>query len=232
MKKQLYKLFPVIPRVNLVIGQSLYARKLKLNKQSTINNLSALRDIYVNVGCGDLGLDGWINIDYSNYANVTHTFDCRKSLPLADNSAKAIYTEHFFEHLDYITEVPYFLEHCYRSLQKDGILRIIVPDAERYLTGYVEPGWDYLKALRPLDDDHNDTLMGYHYDTKMQLINEVFRQGTEHKFAWDYETMKFCLNKAGFTKVFKMGYNQTNDAKLAIDQAVREPESLYVEAIK
>jgi len=233
MKSRLYKVFPVIPRFNLFIGQSIYAIKVKLNRQTTINTLSTLKNIYANIGSGDAGLaEGWINLDFGDYPMVTHTFDCKKSLPFANDSAKAIYTEHFFEHLDYFTEVPYFLEHCYRSLQKGGVLRIIVPDAERYLIGYVQEGWDYLKKMRPLDDDLNDTLIGHQYETKMQLINEVFRQSGEHKFAWDFETMKVSLIKAGFTDIYKMSYNQSNDLRLVIDQAVRQSESLYVEAIK
>ncbi|MEO8948608.1 MAG: methyltransferase domain-containing protein [Mucilaginibacter sp.] len=234
MKKKLYRLLPFIPKVNLFIGQTFYAFNIKLTRPSVIKKLVNVNGAYANIGCGDAGILApyWINIDLGKYPTVTHTFDCRKELPFADNTLKGIYTEHFFEHLDYTNEAQYFLQHCYRSLQKDGILRIIVPDAERYLIGYVKDGWDYLKQLRPLDDDLNDMLMGIHYETKMQLVNEVFRQGKEHKFAWDFETMKLCLEKAGFTKVYKMSYNTSNDTMMQIDQKVRQPESLYVEAKK
>ncbi|MES2278851.1 MAG: methyltransferase domain-containing protein [Bacteroidota bacterium] len=232
MKKQLYKLFPFIPKVNFWIGLKMYAAKVKWNRNNVKKALTDTRDFYANIGCGSLGLDNWINIDWSAYQNVTYTFDCRVALPFADNSAKGLFTEHFFEHIDYVTDVPPFLQHCYRSLQKDGVLRIIVPDAEKYLFGYVQDGWDYLKQTRPLDDNLNDALMGIKYETKMQLVNEVFRQGGEHKYAWDFETMKLCLNKAGFTNVYKMAYLQSNDPHLKIDQAMRQYESLYVEAIK
>jgi predicted SAM-dependent methyltransferase len=218
----------------LFIGQRLYAINIKLNRQTVIKKLRHVKDVYANVGCGDVGIiaSDWINIDYMNCPTVTHSFNCLKELPFADNSLKGIYTEHFFEHLDYVSEVPYFLQHCFRSLQKGGILRIVVPDAERYLIGYVKDGWDYLKQLRPLDDNLNDLLMGCQYETKMQLVNEVFRQGKEHKFAWDFETMKICLEKIGFKEVYKMSYNNSNDKRLQIDQLSRQPESLYVEAKK
>ena len=196
-------------------------------------NLADKTNIYANIGCGDAGLAyDWINVDYGAYNNVKYTFDCRKNLPFADNSAKGLYTEHFFEHLDYFKEVPYFLKSCYRVLQKDGVLRIIIPDAERYLFAYCQEDWNALKKIRPLDDDLKDILMGIQYQTKMQLINEVFRQGGDHKYAWDYETLKVILSNAGFTNIHKMSYLKSNDPKLEIDQSVREPESLYVEAIK
>ncbi|RYU91622.1 hypothetical protein EWM62_06695 [Mucilaginibacter terrigena] len=233
LKTKIHKLFPAIPKTNLAIGQKLYALKIKRNEGNVIQALSSQTDIYGNIGCGGVGLPtGWVNIDFSIYENVTYGFDCRKNLPFADNSAKGLYTEHFFEHLDYFTEVPYFLASCYRSLQKGGVLRIVVPDAEKYLRGYCTDNWDELKRTRPLNNDLYDEGMGIKFETKMQLVNEVFRQGGDHKYAWDYETLKLSLLKAGFNLTHKMSYMQSNDAKLQIDQANREPESLYVEAIK
>lgn len=233
VKAGLYKLFPFIPKINLAIGQKLYRFKVKLNAPNVIKALNSQNDIYGNIGCGGSGLAaGWINIDFGVYQNVTYAFDCKKNLPFADHSARGLYTEHFFEHLDYFTEVPYFLASCYRSLQKGGVLRIVIPDAEKYLRGYCTDGWDALKQTRPLDDGLNDLLMGVKYETKMQLVNEVFRQGGEHKYAWDYETLKLSLLRAGFSVTHKMSYMRSNDPALQIDQLVRKPESLYVEAIK
>jgi len=233
LKKTIYKLCPVIPKTNLAIGQKLYELKVNRNRTSVIKTLSKQTAIYGNIGCGDVGLaNGWVNIDFSVYPNVSYAFDCRKNLPFADNSAKGLYTEHFFEHLDYVTEAPFFLASCYRSLQKDGVLRIVVPDAEKYLRGYCVEGWDMLKQTRPLDDNLTDGLMAITYQTKMQLINEVFRQGGEHKYAWDLETLEVSLKKAGFTKIYKMSYQHSNDPFMEIDQAMRQYESLYVEAIK
>ena len=217
----------------MFIGTKIYFLKVRLNEKNVVNKLCALKNIYTNVGCGDAGLsEGWINVDMGEYKNVHYAFDCRKKLPFSDNSVKGVFTEHFFEHLDYDTEVPYFLRDCYRVMQQHGVLRIIVPDAEKYLRGYCEQGWDYLKATRPLDDNLKDLLMGVRYQTKMQLINEVFRQGGSHKYAWDFETMKLILLNAGFTNVQKMSYLKSNDSTLEIDQEIRKPESLYVDAIK
>jgi len=229
----LYKRFPFIAATNLFIGRKIHAIKVKQSEKSVRDSFINKTNLYANVGSGGAGLaNNWINIDYNQYENINCVFDCRKDIPFADNTVKGVYTEHFFEHLDYTKEVPYFLRNCYRVLQKNGVLRIIVPDAEKYLSGYCSDGWDELKKTRPLDDDLNDTLMGGKYRTKMQLINEVFRQSGEHKYAWDFETMQLSLADAGFTKIYKMSYGKSHDKKLEIDQLVRHPESLYVEAIK
>jgi predicted SAM-dependent methyltransferase len=233
IKQKIYQLLPFIPKTNLLISQTLHPIKVKLNKGNVKAQLSNKTAIYANIACGSVGLPGdWINIDYGQHKNVNHVFDCRKSVPFADNTVKGMFCEHFFEHLDYFNEVPYFLASCYHSLQNGGVLRIVVPDAEKYMIGYCTEGWDYLKKVRPLNENLIDGLMGMQYQTKMQLINEVFRQSGQHKYAWDYETMKLALENAGFSKIYKMDYLKSNDSKLEIDQLIRKPESLYVEAIK
>lgn len=233
MKKEIYKLLPFVPRINFFIGVKLRRFIIQMKKHTIIKELATQKSFYANIGCGNLGLEtGWINLDYGKYEHVTYLYDCRKQLPFADYSAKGLFTEHFFEHLDYYEEVPYFLKSCFNALQIDGTLRIIIPDAEKYLIGYCYPNWKLLKETRPLNDELEDQLMGIKYATKMQLINEVFRQGGQHKYAWDFETIKLALQLAGFRKIYKMAYKKTNDENLSIDQLIRQPESLYVEAIK
>ena len=233
IKQRVYKVLPLIPKMNLAIGLQIVHWKIKSQEKNVKSKLRTQNNIYANIGCGPYGLsNGWINVDYEKLENVTYVFDCRKNLPFADNSVKGLFCEHFFEHLDYFNDVPYFLASCFRSLQPGGALRIIVPDAEKYLFGYCENGWDSLKKTRPLDDDLRDIMMGHKYETKMQLINEVFRQGNEHKFAWDYETVELVLKQAGFSKISRMEFGISNDPKLVIDRLIRKSESLYVEAIK
>jgi len=233
LKQRVYKILPFIPKINLAIGVKIHNATVKLNEETTKKRLSTHSNIYANIGCGSAGLaEDWINVDYSKYENVNCIFDCRKKLPFANQTVKGLYTEHFFEHLDYINEVPEFLANCYRVLQNGGVLRIVVPDAGRYLEGYCSEGWDLLKKIRPLDDQLVDSLMGIRYETKIQLINEVFRQGGEHKYAWDFDTMALMLRKEGFQNIQKMSYRKSNDELMAIDQPERRPESLYVEAIK
>lgn len=233
IKKAIYKRFPFIPKFNLALGRELYSLKIKNNRTSTIKSLKDRSSIYANIGSGGAGLsEGWINIDYGQYENVHYYFDCRKDLPFSNDSVKGLFTEHFLEHLDFIEEIPKFLLDAYRVLQPGGCIRIIVPDAEKYLRAYCSEGWDLLKQTRPLDNNLYDLLMGKKYDTKMELINEVFRQGGQHKYAWDYDTMKLVLKRAGFNKISKKAYMESNDKNLEIDLEIRQYESLYVEAVK
>ena len=200
-----------------------------------------LTNQFVNLGCGrsaqlgtsnDSSESKWINIDAFPAPGVDCLFDCRKQLPFADNTAKGIYTEHFFEHIDYTEEVPHFLSECHRVLQKSGVLRIVVPDAEKYVRAYCDVGWDAVSQVRGLSDDHFDHYVDSHYNTKMELLNEVFRQAFEHKFAYDFETLEFLLLKYGFSRIVHQDYGRSLLEELAIDQERRKSESLYVEAVK
>ena len=60
----------------------------------------------------------------------------------------------------------------------------------------------------------------------------VFRQGQQHKFAYNFATMEFLIKKCGFTKVSKLEYGKSQVPELCIDNVIRATESLYVEAVK
>src|SRR5712671_248416 len=96
-------------------------------------------------------------------------------------------SEHFFEHLDVETEARAFLLDCLRSLQSQGVMRLVMPDAGTYLRAYSGP-WEVLAEMRPLArmaDGWRDNRLGWIYQTKMQFINAIFRQRAEHKYAYD-----------------------------------------------
>ncbi len=229
----LKRLEGVIPQhVYLPFVDELYAALLRENRQNIFQKYRVAKDLLVNIGSGATGKPGWVNVDLFAAPGVNCVYDCRRSLPFANNSVQGIFTEHFFEHIDYVEEVPDFLAECYRVLQPGGVLRIIVPDIEKYLKAYCQPGWEALSKVRPLDCDRTDFYFHHKYNTKIELINFVFRQGYEHKYAYDFATLEFLLYKYGFSKVQKQEFGKSMMDKLCLDQQIRASESLYVEAVK
>ena len=190
------------------------------------------KDLLVNIGPGDSGKIGWVNIDAFKTKSVNCVYDARKRLPFSDNSVKCIFSEHFVEHLDYNEEVPYFIAECYRVLKKGGVLRITVPDAEKYIRAYMKGGWDELVEIRQLGDQLRDQCFGFKFNTRMELINFVFRQWSEHKFAYDFETLEFVLNQGGFTEVKRQEFGKSVMPEFCLEKAGRASESFYIEAIK
>jgi predicted SAM-dependent methyltransferase len=176
----------------------------------------------VNVGAGPYGRPDWVNIDGWRQPGVTVVHDCRRSLPLPDRSARGILCEHFLEHIDYGEELPAFLSECRRVLMPQGVLRIIVPDAELYLRAYTQPGWEEMHRIH-----------GNSHATKMEAVNQAFRGGGWfHKYAYDYETLERALEDAGFPTVRRSEFGTSALPELAIDRPEHAKESLYVEAIK
>jgi predicted SAM-dependent methyltransferase len=213
------------------LGFELRMLALRARSRRTYRQYAQQTDLLVNIGAGDRGKPGWVNLDGYAATNVNCRFDARRRLPFADGAVRGIFSEHSFEHLDYVEEVPGFLRECFRVLKPTGVMRIIVPDAEKYLRAYARGGWDELAVIRPLYDDRRDHYFHFRYNTPMELVNVVFRQWQEHKFAYDFETLAFVLQRAGF-KVIRQEYARSVDPTLCIDFDQRASESLYVDAIK
>jgi len=186
----------------------------------------------VNVGCGDSPLADWTNVDVYSAPNIFY-WDCRRSLPFDDQSVDIIFAEHVYEHFDHPLETGPFLAECRRCLRPAGVLRIIVPDAGRYLSLFSQ-GLDAFVPVRPLSvsgDGFRDHCLGTKYETPMELINVVFRQGHEHKFAYDAETLRLYLHRAGFRESLQQQFGISRWAEVPPDKPERASESLYVEGI-
>jgi len=227
--------FPSIPRhaYHPFLSEVRVAfRRLASRPASVRRHYRDRRDLLVNIGCGACGKAGWVNVDFFDNPAVNCVYDCRKGLPFSDGAVRGIFTEHFVEHLDYVEEIPLFLSECHRVLQPGGVVRIIVPDAEKYLRAYCTEGWDEMIKVRPLRPDHSDCHFGSKFNTKMEVLHVMFRQYFEHKFGYDFSTLQFVLQRYGFAQVQKQSVGKSRMPELCIDNPDRAPESLYVEAIK
>jgi predicted SAM-dependent methyltransferase len=216
-----------------LLKHELHMTRVRLGARGAARAQAGGTDLLVNIGAGGDGREGWVNMDAFESRNVNCVYDVRKQLPFADGVVRGIFCEHFFEHLDYVEEVPYFLSECLRVMKPGGVLRIVVPDAERYIMAYAKGGWGELSSIRSLTEGRKDPwLHGTEYNTRMELINLVFRQGNEHKFAYDYETLAFVLERYGCVQVARRGFGESRLPEICIDKKERAPESLYVEGVK
>jgi predicted SAM-dependent methyltransferase len=176
--------------------------------------------VRLNLGSGYHPKPGWINVDLlAPQADLR--LDLREPLPFADNSVAAIYSEHFFEHLNYAqladsmawhleaaqepSEALTFLRECKRVLQPGGMLDIVVPDVEGILQEYVG------RREKPFPGSR---WWGPAWcDTPLHCVNYVFRQGSEHKYAYDAETLEQILDRTGFVDVRRRPFDPTIDAE-------------------
>lgn len=196
-------------------------------RRANIKKLKNQRNLLVNIGCGPFGKANWINLDLFQAQNVTLTVDCRTRLPLGTASCSGIHVEHYLEHLDPVEERPYFLKECYRCLQPDGVLRVIVPDAALYIRAYLEPGWNMLNEIGCSSEKPQDM-----FKCKIDALNHVFIQGWEHYGGIDAELLTLALTTAGFPVVNQCIWRSGEFPNGCIDREQHRPYSLYFEAVK
>lgn len=195
-------------------------------RRRRLRRLAKTKGALVNVACGPFVLPGFVNLDlHASHPDVVE-YDCRWSLPFGDATVSGIRAEHFVEHLEPRQELPVFLAHCHRVLETDGVLRLVVPDAERFLLAYCRGGTDAFHELgvpSPFPED---------LPTRMDIVNHTFHQWHEHRWGYDFETLEHRLNRAGFSRVERMEFGGSLNPYLAADREEHEPYSLYVDAVK
>ena len=194
--------------------------------------LARVRPLRLNLGSGFRPRAGWINVDLSQGSDLA--LDLREKLPFDNSTVDAIYSEHFFEHLSYPnlddstawrletpggpSEALTFLRECWRVLAPGGMLDLVVPDTEGMLELYI----GRRQTPFPLH-----TWWGPKWcDTPLHCVNYLFRQGREHKYAYDEETLTRVLESVGFVDVRRRPFDPARDAD---NHAIG---SLCMEAIK
>jgi predicted SAM-dependent methyltransferase len=206
----------------LQVGQELRLQRLHRSSVKRARRLvTAGSSLRLNLGSGfrPRQAPGWINVDLSHDADLQ--LDLREPLPFPDDSVAEIYTEHFVEHLNYPnqdestswqveapgrpSEVLSFLRECRRVLKPGGVFDVVVPDAECIVLEYAarrEHPFPWAQWWGPK-----------WCDTPMHVVNYVFRQGCEHKYAYDEDTLRAVLRAAGFEDVRRRPFNPGTDAE-------------------
>lgn len=205
-------------------------------QKTSQRELRRLKSLYprimLNLGCGPNSADEWINLDMAKNNNNIF-WSGADGLPFEDGTVDVIFMEHMFEHLKFDEEAMPLLRECRRCLRVGGILRIIVPDAGRYIRLFGGE-WEPLAEMRPLEKAEKgwrDVWLKEVYITQMQLINAIFHQRGQHKYAYDAETLILAVKNAGFNEVKEKSYGDSAIPVSVPERKDRAPESLYVEAI-
>ena len=105
-----------------------------------------------------------------------------------------------------------------RLLQDVGVFDVGVPDTEWAILAHGNPDHDYWR--------HAPTWHPQDCQTQMDHINYNFRQGQQHKYAWDEQTLKAVLQRAGFEFVTRRPFDAT------LDTESRRIGTPYLRAIK
>jgi len=145
--------------------------------------------IRLNLGCGDLLMKGWVNVDlYCELADVKS--DVRK-LPFPDEYADEIYSSHVIEHFHF-KEAFEVLREWNRVLKPGGKITLETPDLYLSCKKFVESDNDYRVAnLYP------------------HFFSEAWRgPGFYHLFLYTEEQLRWTLGVCGFKNMNRIRANR------------------------
>ena len=139
----------------------------------------------LNVGCGRMVLDGWVNVDVQASPKAPRPPDYLadiRSLPFEDRSADVLMAIHVVEHF-YRWEVQSLLIEWWRVLKDGGILILELPNLEAACRNVLENKGDQM-GMWPLygDPSHKDPYMC-------------------HRWGWTPATLTKELEAVGFRKI-------------------------------
>ncbi len=182
---------------------------------------------YLNLGCGDNYIEGYINADFfcrfkfwkKDIRKLEWQLDLRYPLQCNDEVFDGIFTEHTLEHLS-PNDSKKLLGELYRILKQDAIVRITIPDIEKYIKFYNK---EY--------DGYDSESFQKIYKTGCSAIQNI-TQNYLHFSVWDFEELKRYLEEVGFKDIVKQDFGITQNKKLNLDLNDRAWETLYVEAKK
>jgi predicted SAM-dependent methyltransferase len=181
---------------------------------------------FLNLGCGPNDVPGMVNADFfgsirwwRNQRKLEWNLDLRYPLNCEDCVFDGVFSEHVLEHL-YVDEVSALLPELFRVMKNGAVMRISVPDLEKYVAFY----------LGTLEEEDCSSFKDM-FNSGASAIRNI-TQNYLHRSVWDFEELKLFLEKAGFTEIERRRYRESADVKLCLDQETRAWESLYVEARK
>jgi predicted SAM-dependent methyltransferase len=197
------------------IKQWMTTAVLPVERMRARRRLASQAPCLLHLGCADNYIDGWLNIDlFRPGRRLDLRWDLRRPLPFPDGAVDAIFTEHMLEHMTF-TEALGFLGTCTRLLGPGGVLRIGVPDLQRYIRSY--EGRDPLIAdVRP------------GRPTTALAFCEVF-YGHGHRSMYDFATLRALCAEVGFAQIEQSAFGE-GLIQPCPDNPARRAETLYVEA--
>lgn len=190
----------------------------------------------LHIGGGGERLPGWINLDLSPRADLP--WNVLWGLPYPDGSVDLAFSAHTLEHLDYPHDALAFLREVRRVLRPAGVLRLVVPDAEKYFAAYARGDETFFRARRriwPQSGKAGTPLAeALLYCGAGSYPEDFFG----HKFGYDFDTLERLLRRAGFRRIARSAYMRSRQRLLRVDSAswyaraaVRSSHySLFIEA--
>jgi predicted SAM-dependent methyltransferase/glycosyltransferase involved in cell wall biosynthesis len=154
--------------------------RLYIDAVDIIDKASLPSPLHLNLGCGDVLLPGYVNVDkYDSHADVD--WDAI-ALPLERTSVDTIYSSHLIEHFDF-HEGQTVLREWQRVLKEGGILIIETPDLLASCRKFVAS-----------NEQERINMYSHFFSTP-------WLEGQIHKFLYTPSQMRRTLEQLGFKQI-------------------------------
>lgn len=179
--------------------------------------------VKLNLGCGSVRPEGWINTDSSVNANIQRIpiigksiaklfnsveyqdnnfryMDLNKKWPFKDCSVDVVYASHLFEHLSR-KAADLFVTESFRCLKPGGVTRVVVPDlyqiVQKYISEYESSpvASDTTRFIMWAINMHREGQYG-----EIGLFKKMFLewQGYPHQHKYMYDSKSLALRFKDF----------------------------------
>ncbi len=199
-----------------LMGRLVFSPRPKLDQEKA----------YLNLGCGENYIQGMVNADfYSGFRfwnkkrKLEWYLDLRYPLRCDDAKFDGVFTEHTLEHL-YPDQALGLLVELNRIMKTGAVLRLTVPDLEKYVNFYNGALPQELRVE-----------FSKRFKTRASAIRNM-SQNFFHLSLWDFEELSMYLSNAGFVDITRKEYRDCSDPMLCHDLEARRWETVYVEAKK
>ncbi len=169
-------------------------------------------NVRLNLGAGEWRPAGYVSVDLDAGADVQHDLSVRP-WPFADESADEVLAAHILEHFDKAAGVI-FLRECLRILAPGGLLRLAVPDMDKFIACRLAGDWSPLYGYRWRDFNH---FLGG--DDREPNPHQ------RHRHMYSFESLAYTLEGVGFSKYW---WRQPGP----LDNPAYHAISLYLDAVR
>jgi len=208
----------------------------------------------LNLGCGHVNPDGWINVDGSNrawlasklplvnrlltflrilpstdFSRTTTYADLTKRFPWNDGSIDGIYMGEILEHFT-MEDGEHVLRECHRVLKKNGVVRIRVPDNFQFWKNYLDEYTAMKQRSRSeWSQDLSRWVKMFFRDICIRKPRLFHSMGHYHKWMYDEISITLLLERIGFLDVNRMEFHKS---RLPGIERVEARDDLIVEAVR
>lgn len=144
----------------------------------------------INIGCGHIQPEGYINVDARELPGVD-VICSASDLVFDDEALEEIYAAHLIEHFTELELTRIIFPHWHKKLKTGGVIKLVTPDADSMIK-------DYVNGTMSFDDLRKVTYGAQDYE------------GDFHYIMFSVDSLKKMLIDAGFTNVTLVEDNRKN----------------------